>query len=146
MKITREISNKKAEQMERNGECVRTGTLVNMLISDRNRRNKMADQNAADAINETIDNLEEAKTRVLEAVNKLVKAEDEVAERSRKAIARTKDVANQLADQLNRVNKMLGPDFEIRLSQLERMAAALDTLSRIEKEGKLQSIIAAISR
>lgn len=136
----------KLAQMERNGEVVRTDTLVKMLVNDKERRSQMADKNAINEMDETASSLDEAKQRVLKAVDGLVHAENDIADRSKKAIARTKDVANQLSDQLNRVNKMLGPDFETRIAQLERVAAALETLSRLDKDGKLQTVMAALSR
>lgn len=137
---------KKNASAERNGDLVRVETLVDWLVFDKERRPKMADNKIVDGMDETAAALDAARQRVLKASDGLVDAENDIAERSRKAIARSKDVANQLTDQLARVNKILGTDFEARLAQLERFTAAIETLARLDKDGKLQALMAAISK
>ena len=65
---------------------------------------------------------------ILQASDKLHATADEQAKRAKVAVSRAKDSAAQMTDAMLRINKMLGPDFEQRITQLERLAESLERL------------------
>ena len=106
------------------------------------RQQKVTAANLDEAAHE----MSAATDRILEAGKRLADAAKQTTLEAKSAIGRAKDVQAQLVDSLNRTNKILGADFEVRLTQLERMSAALSTLAELEKAGVLKNVISAISR
>ena len=80
------------------------------------------------------------------AINRLIQVEKSVSEKSKAAVGRAKDASAQIADAMNRIKKILGDDFEQRLTQLERTAQAFERLNDLEKTGRLTAVIAALGR
>jgi len=78
------------------------------------------------------------------AYRKMVTREYEVEERIRKHVSILKDKANQVAEAVGRINKLAGVDFEDKLARLERFAAAVETLDRLNRAGKLAEVANAI--
>ena len=76
---------------------------------------------------------------------KMAKREAEVEAATKKHVAILKDKANQVAEALARIEKMTGPDFEVKLQRLERLAAAVDALDGLNSRGKLAGIMSAIT-
>ena len=65
-------------------------------------------------------------------------------EKATTAISRAKDQANQVSDAMNRITKMLGPDFEKRLAQLVTLTDCLERLAALDKAGKLDPLLKAL--
>ena len=103
-------------------------------------------KNVVNNFDEASEAMDEATKRILAAGAKLADATKKTTLEAKTALGRAKDMQAQLVDSLNRCNKILGTDFEVRLQQLERMSAALSTLADLEKSGVLKNVISAISR
>lgn len=103
-------------------------------------------KNVVNNFDEASEAMDEATKRILAAGDKLADATKKATLEAKTALGRAKDMQAQLVDSLNRCNKILGTDFEVRLQQLERMSAALSTLAELEKAGVLKNVISAISR
>ena len=78
------------------------------------------------------------------AYRKMLSREVEVEGRVKAHVSSLKDKANQVAEAMGRINKLAGPDLEIRLAQLERFANAVETLDTLNRNGKLQDVANAI--
>lgn len=115
-----------------------------MAATNLNRRIYMAHKHATDTYNAATAELESAANRMYGALQTLIECEKDTTEKAKQAIGRAKDSAAQIGDALARVNKLIGPDFEARLAQLERTATALDNLAELDKAGKLAGVIAAL--
>jgi hypothetical protein len=90
--------------------------------------------------------LEKAAVIMLKALDKVIEVSDKVVTTTKKDTSRCKDMANQLTDQLVRVNKIIGDDFEPKLKQLERLAAALHTLTDLNKAGQLTQLLNILNK
>lgn len=97
-------------------------------------------------LDDTSDALENAHKRLSGALDDLVKMEMQVAERSKKLSSTAREEAQRMAEALVRINKMLGSDFEARLTQLERLTNALSTLRGLEDRGFLSRMLTALGK
>ena len=68
-----------------------------------------------------------------------------LSKRAKDSIGRAKDMAAQMSDAMNKVTKVVGPDFEKRLAQLEQLTACLERLSALNDAGKLSPMLSALS-
>jgi exonuclease VII large subunit len=117
-----------------------------MVVFNLDRRIYMATQHAAETYNSAAAELEVATKRMDDALNALLESEKATSEKAKAAISRAKDSAAQIGDALARVNRLLGTDFEAKLAQLERTAAALSQLAELDKSGRLAGVIAAMGK
>lgn len=143
------LQNALAEKNIRNAERSMSGvaerTAHLMAVNEKDRRVSVTEKQVIQAYQDAAEAFTAAESRLRTALDKLVDAEAELQAKSKNAISRSKDVANQLGDSLARVNKMLGPDFELRLAQLERLASAMTALNAINQEGKLDALLTALA-
>jgi hypothetical protein len=79
------------------------------------------------------------------AYRKMIAREIEVEKRTAIHTAKLKDKAGQIFDALSKIEKLTGPDFEIKLLRLERFANAVDTLDKLNKTGKLAEVSRSIA-
>lgn len=117
-----------------------------MVVFNLNRRIDMATTHSAETYNSAAAELEAAAKRMDDALNALLDSEKATSEKAKAAISRAKDSAAQIGDALVRVNRLLGSDFEAKLAQLERTAAALSQLAELDKSGRLAGVISALGR
>lgn len=121
------------------------GQLLEIVATNNGQRAiHMTNKATSEAYNSAADQLESAIQRLEKAMSTLTECEKSTAEKAKAAIGRAKDSAGQIGDALNRVNRLIGPDFETKLVQLERTALALEKLAELEKTGKLASVINAL--
>jgi hypothetical protein len=76
----------------------------------------------------------------------MFEAEAALAKNAKVLIGRCKDLAGQVGDAMSRIDKVVSKDFEQKLSQLERFAAAMATLDELKRSGRLDDVVAAFSR
>ena len=76
----------------------------------------------------------------------MFEAEAALAKNAKVLIGRCKDLAGQVGDAMSRIDKVVSKDFEHKLSQLERFAAAMATLDELKRSGRLDDVVAAFSR
>lgn len=88
---------------------------------------------------------DEATKTVLGASNALHEQMDSLSKRAKDSIGRAKDMAAQMSDAMNKVTKVVGPDFERRLQQLEQLTSCLERLAALQDAGKLKPMLDAMS-
>lgn len=76
----------------------------------------------------------------------MFEAEAALAKNAKVLIGRCKDLAGQVGDAMARIDKIVAKDFEQKLSQLERFAAAMTTLDELKRSGRLDDVVAAFER
>lgn len=76
----------------------------------------------------------------------MFEAEAALAKNAKVLIGRCKDLAGQVGDAMARIDKVVAKDFEQKLSQLERFAAAMTTLDELKRSGRLDDVVAAFER
>lgn len=138
------LNQKAIKTAEKDGTGFSSAKVDQFLVQDKEFRVGRSDKTGTAAYEDASDAFAQAAGRLRSIVNDLVAAETEVSTKAKTAISRVKDINAQLGDSLNRVNKLLGPDFETKLKQMERLAAALGQLAELEKAGQLKSVMAAL--
>jgi hypothetical protein len=68
------------------------------------------------------------------------------ADMAKKHSSFLKDRANQIAESLQKIQKIVGGDFETRLQQLERFTDAVERLDALQKSGRLEAISKALQK
>ncbi len=136
---------KQAKTAESRGVAFRPSTVTDMVMHDISRRKTVSYKHSAAEYDAATNELNDATNRIEAAIDRLVQAEKNTSEKAKSAVGRAKDTAAQLGDALNRVNRLLGQDFETRLAQVERMAEALSKLAELERTGRLQGVMKALS-
>jgi len=76
----------------------------------------------------------------------MFEAEAALAKNAKVLIGRCKDLAGQVGDAMSRIDKVVSKDFDQKLSQLERFAAAMAKLDELKRSGRLDDVVAAFSR
>ena len=138
------VGKKNLDAAEKNGAAVSVRAVNDFVSRDPDGRANAADESRGKAYRAAAVEIEKASDRLSTALAELVAKEKLVVSESKASVARVKDMTNQMGDQLARVSKILGSDFEGRLSQLERFACALEQLKRLEDDGKLDKLLAAL--
>jgi hypothetical protein len=75
----------------------------------------------------------------------MFEAEAALAKNAKILIGRCKDLAGQVGDAMARIDKVIAKDFEQKLSQLERFAAAMAALDELKRSGRLDGVVAAFN-
>jgi len=140
------LQTKQAETAEANGTGFRQSTVTDIVMHNLPRRLTMTYKHAAGEYDGAADELTAATQRMEQALNKLLASEKETSEKAKDVVSRAKGSAAQLGDALARVNRLLGVDFESRLTQVERLADALTKLAELERGGRLQGVMKALGQ
>lgn len=140
------LHEKQTRTAANNGSGYTQEAVRDMVVSNLDRRIYVATQHAAETYNSAAAELAAATKRMDDALNALLESEKATSEKAKAAISRAKDSAAQIGDALVRVNRLLGSDFEAKLAQLERTAAALSQLADLDKSGRLAGVIAAMGK
>ena len=85
-----------------------------------------------------------ASKNIMHASDSLHAQMDGLSKRAKDSVGRAKDMAAQMADAMNKVSKLVGPDFERRLEQLEQLTVCLERLSALNDAGKLAPMLSAM--
>jgi hypothetical protein len=81
---------------------------------------------------------------ILESNKKLLAETIKTENAGKKACASVKSTVNQIKDQLLKVDSILGDNVEHKIQQLERVAAALKTISELSGDNKTMKIVSAM--
>lgn len=146
MNIKQALHQKNAQNAEANCASFRQSTVTNMVMNELPRRKGMAYKHTATQYDAAADELNAAAKRMEAALDGLVLAEKNASDKAKTAVSRAKETAAQLGDSLSRVNRMLGPDFETKLAQVERLADAMLKLAELERGGRLQGVMKALGQ
>lgn len=95
-------------------------------------------------LDQAIDTFDAASKSIFQACDAMHAQMDGLSKRAKDSISRAKDMAAQMTDAMNRVTKMVGPDFEKRLGQLEALTSCLERLSALNDAGKLAPLLSAL--
>lgn len=96
-------------------------------------------------LDDATQHFDEATRQILSASNALHDQMDGLSKKAKESVGRAKDMAAQMTDAMNKVTKMIGPDFDNRLKQLAELTDCLERLSVLQKSGVLTSMIDAVS-
>ena len=88
----------------------------------------------------------QASDAIFAASDKLHANMDSLSKRAKESVSRAKDTAAQMTDAMNKITKLVGSDFEIRLKQLQDLTDCLERLSALQEAGKLEPLMRAIGR
>lgn len=96
--------------------------------------------------------LEDATKRYKDATNAIFEANTRLQEmlsttgaQAKTAVSKAKDQAAQLGDALNRVTKILGPDFEKRVQQLVTLTDCLERLNALRQSDAMAEVLGALA-
>lgn len=103
-------------------------------------------EEAVKLLGEAADILDVEFRRMDENQVAMIEAEAALAKNAKVLIGRCKDLAGQVGDAMSRIDKVVAKDFEQKLSQLERFAAAMTTLDELKRSGRLDDVVAAFER
>lgn len=129
---------------ERNG--IPASSVESLLKNDSAGVTSRGLKKAEKTVFEAIAEFDKASKCLFSASERLNDQSDKASRRAKELVSKAKDQANQLADALNRVNKILGPEFDVRLQQMERMTKALESLAELHRSGLLPDMLKAISK
>lgn len=76
----------------------------------------------------------------------MFEAEAALANNAKVLIGKCKDLAGQVGDAMARIDKVVAKDFEQKLSQLERFAAAMSALDDLKRSGRLDDVVSAFAK
>jgi hypothetical protein len=145
-----ESSNKQQAHNHVNGNFERTGfdtdKLSAVVIGD-------SENIAARGVSKSKTNLEKAhedfskaNKTILDASDALQETMSNLSKKAKESVSRAKDQAAQMVDAMNKITKVLGPDFEKRLAQLEHLTSCMERLSKLNEDGKLSSVLDALRK
>jgi hypothetical protein len=95
-------------------------------------------------LDEATEAFETATKTILQSSDAMHAQMDSLSKRAKDSIGRAKDMSAQMTDAMNKVTKLVGPDFEKRLDQLEQLTKCLERLSALNDAGKLAPMLAAL--
>lgn len=139
------LEEKQGASEEATGSGWRQSTVTDMALANLPTRLRVGYKNTASEYENGADELLKAANRMESALENLLATERMTSEKAKAAVSRAKDSAAQLGDALAKVERLLGRDFESRLSQLERLAGALSNLADLNRSGQLTDILKALS-
>ena len=96
-------------------------------------------------LEEATEAFETATKTILQSSDAMHAQMDSLSKRAKDSIGRAKDMSAQMTDAMNKVTKLVGPDFEKRLDQLEQLTKCLERLSLLNESGKLAPMLAALN-
>lgn len=88
----------------------------------------------------------DASTHIMAASEALHQQMNDLSRKSKEAVSRAKDSAAQMTDAMNKITKLVGPDFEKRLEQLVVLTDCLERLQSLQDRGSLEAMISAINK
>lgn len=132
------------------GLCVRNGVSVATIKQEMakdagniiGRRMNTASANLEKATQQ----FHEAATNIIGASDKLHANMDTLSKKAKDSVGRAKDCAAQMTDAMNKISRLLGADFDARLTQLQQLTDCLERLSVLQDSGKLEQVMKAISK
>jgi hypothetical protein len=86
----------------------------------------------------------EAATLLVESTKKMKSATEDAVRTGKKSCASVKTMVNELKDQITKVDSILGDNVEIKVVQLERIAAALATINEISDDKHTMKVVSAM--
>lgn len=144
-KTSTELNERQLQTAEKNGVGLRQSKVTEIAMNTLPKIQTSAYTRSATEYDRAADELMLAVQRMEQALEKLADQQRTTSEKTKEAVGRAKSSATQLGDALNRVNRLLGVNFEDRLLQMERLTSALTKLAELDRAGKLQNIIKALS-
>lgn len=99
---------------------------------------------AAKNLESAINVFDSSSKNLFEASDKLHAQMDLLSKRAKESVSRAKDQTAQMTDAMNKITKLIGPDFERRLSQLQQLTDCMERLSALSDAGKLSPVLDAL--
>jgi len=89
---------------------------------------------------------EKARATLMGASDAMHQQMEVQSKRTKESVSRAKDAAAQMTDAMNKITKLVGPDFEKRLEQLERLTNCMERLRDLNETGKLTGVLDALRK
>lgn len=89
---------------------------------------------------------DKSRTVILSASDALHKQIEDSSRRAKDCVSKAKDLSAQMTDAMNKITKMLGPDFDKRLDQLDHLTTCMERLSTLNESGKLTGVLEALRK
>lgn len=125
---------------------IESSKLANLIIGESKNITGRIMNDAKDNLEKAIDDYEKAKMVIFKASKELNEQLEGQSKKAKESVSRAKDAAAQMTDAMNKITKVLGPDFEKRISQLQLLTECLERLQKLNEGGKLAGMISAISK
>lgn len=110
-----------------------------------NGKRTLSTKEAENLFTEAADNLDLQFRRMDHNMQAVALAELDISNHARAVISSCKNLAGQVGDSMARIDKVVVKDFDAKLNQLERFVAALKALDNLKRDGRLDSLLSAIS-
>ena len=141
----------KPVEIDRNGlsyskVMVEAYTLNEIVINSKSNLITRKVKNMSSKIKEALDMMEESIIKVGELNEKLLNSEKSVSESSKKAVSKVKSSVNEMSDSVAKIEKIANFERLERYSKtLLDIADSLERISILQNDGKLDSVIKALS-
>lgn len=129
---------------EKNG--VRLSSVVESMAKDHGNIIGRHMNTQSTNLEKATERFNESAANILEASNNLHAQMDGLSKKAKEAVSRAKDQAAQMTDAMNKITKLIGPDFEARLKQLQELTDCLERLSALQEAGKLEAMMKAVGK
>ena len=97
------------------------------------------------ALNDCNDKHIIASDVLLASARKLTEHINNITENSKKNCAKVKNVVNELKDQMVKVDNIVGGNIELKVVQLERIAAAMITIKNLSQDKGVMNVLASMT-
>ena len=124
---------------------VRKDTLAKNIADDVDGVMRRRHNNAAAELEDATKRYKDATSAIFEANARMQEMLSATGTQTKTAVSKAKDQAAQLGDALNRVTKILGPDFEKRVQQLVTLTDCLERLNALRQSGAMAEVLGALA-
>lgn len=97
-------------------------------------------------LKDALEDFDKSRTVILSASDALQKQTEDSSKKTKECVSRAKDAAAQMTDAMNKITKLLGPDFEKRLTQLDHLTTCMERLAVLNESGKLAGVLDALRK
>jgi hypothetical protein len=127
----------------KSGELMREDHVAKMMASD-NELEVGRVRHSSVAMEQASERFDAATKLIMNANENLQKEALKTEMDSKKACKSVKIAVNEIKDQLNKVDSILGDNVENKITQLERVASALKIIKDLSGDSETMNIVAAI--
>lgn len=128
----------------RNGKLFRRDNAKSLIAADAKNVAVRVENDATKTVKDAAQAFADAEALMNSAHTGMMTMVAEIGKKSKDAVSRSKDLAQQMADSMNKITKVVGPDFENRLSQLQQLVDCMERLSALQDAGKLAPMLEAL--
>jgi len=133
-----------------NGNIERVGTpagkLADVMVDDSANITGRHVSESKNNLDRALKDFDKAKMAIYSVSDELHEKMESLSRRSKESVSRAKDASAQMADAMNKMTKVLGPDFEKRLDQLDQLTSCMERLIALNDSGRLTSMLDSLRK